>query len=239
VSAAEELVDVAPPARGAPDWVPWLGAAGALGAACVVTLSLRTGGYAWPLDRSVHDWVILHRGPVDLAVAAGVTWLGATAVAVPAVAAVGALAHRGPGGWHRAAAGLLLVASAALGIWTGLVINQAVGRERPPVGDWWGTAGGASFPSGHTTAATIAAGTVAWALTSRVRSRRGRIAVWATAAAVAVLVGGSRVWLGVHWPSDVLSGWLLGASWVALVVSGAAVVERRTSRRPARSDDGA
>jgi undecaprenyl-diphosphatase len=99
------------------------------------------------------------------------------------------------------------------------------------LGDWWGAAGGPAFPSGHTTAATIAAGTLAWALSERVRSRRGRIVVWSSAFLVAGLVGWSRMWLGVHWPSDVVSGWLLGASWLALVVSAVATAEKRIRRR--------
>ena len=132
---------------------------------------------------------------------------------------------------NRLGAGLLLSGTAALGVWLGLVINNAVGRERPPVADWWGAASGPAFPSGHTTAATVAAATAAWALLARVHSRGGRAAIWACAVTWAVLVGWSRMWLGVHWPSDVLGGWLLGASWVALVVSAVGLAERRWSFR--------
>jgi undecaprenyl-diphosphatase len=232
----EEIASVAPPAEDAPDWLPWLGLAGALGAGTLVVLSIRTGGSAWPIDRTVHTWVLDHRGPVDLAVASLVTWLGATTVAIPVLAAVGAALPRGRRDVRsRLGAGVLLVGTASLGVWMGLLVNHAVGRERPPLGDWWGTAGGPAFPSGHTTAATVAAGTVAWAVCGRVKARGGRVAVWTSAVLVAGLVGWSRVWLGVHWPSDVVSGWLLGASWLALVVSGVAAVERRLRRRSERA----
>jgi undecaprenyl-diphosphatase len=238
VIAPVDVVDVAPPAQDAPRWLPLVGAVGALGAGALVVLSVRTGGSAWPVDRTVHAWVLEHRRSVDTAVAAAVTWLGATSVALPTLAVVGAALPRGRRRPRdRAAAALLLVGTASLGIWLGLLVNQAVGRERPPLADWWGNAGGPAFPSGHTTAATVAAGTLAWALAARVRSPRGRLVLWSSAAVVAMLVGWSRVWLGVHWPSDVLAGWLLGASWVALVVSGVAIAERQRSarrRRPGR-----
>jgi len=238
-SAPEELVEVAPPAEDAPDWLPWLGLVGAVGAGTLVVLSIRTGGSAWPVDRTVHAWVLDHRGRVDLAVASVVTWLGATTVVIPVLAVVGAALPRGRRGVrNRVGAGVLLVGTASLGIWIGLLVNHAVGRERPPLGDWWGAAGGPAFPSGHTTAATIAAGTVAWAVSERVRSRRGRVVVWSSAVLVAALVGWSRTWLGVHWPSDVVSGWLLGASWLALVVSAVAMAEKRLRRRASRTSGG-
>jgi undecaprenyl-diphosphatase len=112
-------------------------------------------------------------------------------------------------------------------------LNHQVDRARPPVADWWAAAGGPAFPSGHTTAAAVVAGLGAWALAQRVTSRRARSAVWAGAVAYAMLVGWSRYWLGVHWPSDVLGGWLLGAAWVALVVSVVSTARRRSVPAPA------
>jgi membrane-associated phospholipid phosphatase len=231
-TAPIDLPAVAPPARDAPGWLPWVGLAGALGAGALVVMAVRTGGSAWPVDRVVHTWVLEHRAAPGSWLAATVTWGGATTVVLPALAVVGALLPRGRRALRdRLGAGLLLSGTAALGVWLGLALNHTVGRERPPSTGWWGAAGGPAFPSGHTTAATIAAGTLAWALTTRVRSRTARATVWAAAAAYALVVGGSRVWLGVHWPSDVVGGWLLGASWVALVVTAVGAMERRWSRR--------
>lgn len=230
--APVDVADVAPPAEAAPRWLPWLGVCGAAGAAVLAVVAVRTGGAAWPWDHTVHQWVLEHRGGIDASVARAVTWGGATSVALPALAVAGALLPPGRRGLRRRlGAGLLLSGSAALCVWLGLAVNHAVGRERPPVVDWWGAAGGPSFPSGHTTAATVVAATFAWAATARVRSARGRTLVWCTAAAYALAVGWSRVWLGVHWPSDVLAGWLLAASWVALLVAGAGYAERRRRAR--------
>ena len=75
-------------------------------------------------------------------------------------------------------------------------------------------AGGYAFPSGHTTTATVGYGLAAALLIvlfPRVR------AVIAVAAVVLIAgVGLSRTYLGVHWPTDVLGGWALGTSWLAL-----------------------
>src|SRR2546430_2671644 len=79
--------------------------------------------------------------------------------------------------------------------------------------DW---ASYAAFPSGHAMTATVVCGLLLWLLH---RYGPGR-AVWRTALAMGVVsvlgVGLTRVWLGVHWPSDVVGGWLLGAMLVAL-----------------------
>jgi undecaprenyl-diphosphatase len=146
----------------------------------------------------------------------------------PALLVVGAAAAgAGSSVRRRAGAGLLLCLVASAGGYAEIQLNHLVGRARPPVADWAGAASGLSFPSGHTTAATLAALTAAWALAARVRPGWRQRAVWGGAAAWAGAVGWSRVWLGVHWPTDAVAGWLFGLAWF-----GAAVAVTLSARRP-------
>ncbi|MFN8168520.1 MAG: phosphatase PAP2 family protein [Candidatus Nanopelagicales bacterium] len=174
------------------------------------------GSWALPLDERLHAFALAHRGALDIAVAGAVTWAGATTVALPVVAVVGALAPAGRRSWRdRVGSGALLVGIAATGVYAGLLLNGAVGRVRPAEADWAGAAGGPAFPSGHTTMGTLLAATCAWALCDRVTSTRGRVLLWSAAVVLAAAVGWSRWWLGVHWMTDVLGGWAVGAAWCA------------------------
>ncbi|WP_367324991.1 phosphatase PAP2 family protein [Streptomyces sp. HUAS ZL42] len=122
--------------------------------------------------------------------------------------------------WRRSAwwAALWLVAVTALGAAVQQSLKAAVGRPRPVWTDPVDSAHYAAFPSGHAMTATVVCGLLLWLLHHYGAGR----AVCRTALAVAVLsvvgVGLTRVWLGVHWPSDVLGGWLLGAMLVALAI---------------------
>ncbi|MEU3227177.1 phosphatase PAP2 family protein [Streptomyces sp. NPDC006976] len=99
-------------------------------------------------------------------------------------------------------------------------IKAAVGRHRPRWPDPVDSASYAAYPSGHAMTATVSCGLLLWLLhRSGVRGRLWRAAVGAAAVSVAG-VGLTRLYLGVHWPSDVLGGWLLGAALVALAVRG-------------------
>ena len=92
-------------------------------------------------------------------------------------------------------------------------IKQLVDRPRPDV-DRLVEIGGLAFPSGHATAAAICYGSLlVAALTVRTRPR---IAVAVVCGTVAVAVAASRVWLGVHYPTDVVAGSTLGSAWVGL-----------------------
>ncbi len=81
----------------------------------------------------------------------------------------------------------------------------------------------ASFPSGHAMLATAAYFLLAFVLAAEISRTRNRTGLYASAAVLAFLIGASRVYLGVHWPSDVLAGWFAGLAWAV----GAASLYRR------------
>lgn len=204
----------------------------------VLTIWVAGQGSAVPgVDEHVHSWIISHRSPGSVTFARAVTWGGVTRVVLPALIAVGAVAAKGGRDIRRRlGSGLLLACVAGVGIYAGSQINGSVGRVRPPAADWAGAAGGSAFPSGHTTAATLFAASCAWALAARVRPGWPRRGVWAGAAAYAAAVGWSRVWLGVHWPTDVIGGWLYGLAWITGSIAVILALRRwSASRRAARS----
>ncbi|MGW5333254.1 phosphatase PAP2 family protein [Streptomyces bauhiniae] len=130
--------------------------------------------------------------------------------------------------WKRAAwwTALWLLVTCAVAAVVQQAVKAGVARPRPVWPDPVDSARFAAFPSGHAMTATVVCGSLLWLIRKHgVRGPRwyGALAL----AAVSVLgVGLTRVWLGVHWFSDVLGGWLFGA----LVVAGAVLVHERRSR---------
>lgn len=122
--------------------------------------------------------------------------------------------------WRRAArwTAVWLVATALLTSVIQQTLKAVVDRPRPVWPDPVDSAHYAAFPSGHAMTATVVCGLLLWLLHHYGAGR----ALWRTAVAVAVVsvagVGLTRVWLGVHWATDVVGGWLLGALVVVLAV---------------------
>lgn len=120
--------------------------------------------------------------------------------------------------FRRPQEALVLALSLASGALTRRLLSDGIGRLRPPRTDWLVAAQGNAWPSGHTTTAVVAYGLVAMAFWPHLRRRSYRVALAAAATSIAILVGVSRAYLGVHWPSDVLGGWAFGGSWLSVTV---------------------
>jgi undecaprenyl-diphosphatase len=175
-------------------------------------------------DRRVLDAAVEHRTPWWNGVARTVTHLGDPWVVVAVVAAV-ALAL-----WlqHRVRLALFVVLASGGAAVVSSVTKQVFDRPRPPTSLWLATAWGPSFPSGHATQSIACWGAVAVVACVLVRSRAMRAAIIALAVCIAVVVGASRVYLAVHWASDVICGWAISLLWLtALLLAGWATPRAR------------
>ena len=105
----------------------------------------------------------------------------------------------------------------ALTIASGWMVNSAikalVGRPRPEIVSHLTEAGGLSFPSGHSFNSAVVYIAIALVFAALSPRRTVRATIVAIAMALTLLVALSRVWLGVHYPSDAIAGWLGGAGW--------------------------
>jgi undecaprenyl-diphosphatase len=167
-------------------------------------------------DRDVRAFVLSFASPGLTFAMRGITWLGSPAFLVSAVVMlVWRLVKRG----RRRAAALLVLAT--LG---GEAYDEALKlvfrRERPEAMFGYALPETYSFPSGHAVASACFFGTVAAILTRRMRSQTRKAAVWAMAVLVILAIGLSRVYLGVHHPSDVVGGYAAAVVWLALVRAG-------------------
>lgn len=92
-----------------------------------------------------------------------------------------------------------------------------------------------SFPSGHAMGATVLYGFIACYFARHARSWWGRVLPFVVAAAMVATVAFSRMYLGVHYLTDVLAGLVEGCAWLAICITGAATLNRRKRARAARS----
>jgi undecaprenyl-diphosphatase len=166
------------------------------------------------LDPRVHALAVASRAGWLTLIMRNVTWLGSSYVLIPVlVAATAVLLYRRD---RRAARRLWVAFGGAVVLY--VLAKPLVHRARPPATDLIGAATGAAYPSGHATQAIAVWGMLAIVFTAG-RSARVRAWLFAAAAAVVLLVGASRVFLGAHWLTDVLAGYALGGAWLALLVA--------------------
>ncbi len=195
-------------------------------------------GNTQAFDTAVVEWMRDRRGP----------WLDVLAV-------VGAVIGSGAAIWATLGLGTLFFWKrdrrlSALLLWIsllgGIVLNRELkalfDRPRPEPVDWTLTVLGRdtafpssqSFPSGHAVTAVVVLGTLAYLVMRTETTPGAQRATLGAAAGLIAFIGISRVYLGVHYPSDVLAGYLAGFVWTSFV-AGAAEVSHLAVRRQIRS----
>ena len=192
-------------------------------------------GDPWHFD----EWLLRRlRRHDDLAVPIGPPWLAALVIEITALGGVAVLCvallfavgylvleHR------RDAAVLVIVASAGGGLLS-VGLKQVFARHRPTIVPHLITVDSLSFPSGHSMAAAVIYLTLGALLARFAVRRRTRIYVIGLSFALTFLIGASRVFLGVHYPSDVLAGWSAGLAWALLCWLVARYLQYRGTLEP-------
>jgi undecaprenyl-diphosphatase len=172
-------------------------------------------GSTQAFDVAILRWLGAHHTAALTAAAVELTYLG-TGTVVLAIVGVSTLFL-----WHtehRVSAQLLLTAVAG-----GIVLNNALklvfNRSRPDVFEWLTTASSSSFPSGHAMSATICYGTVAYLVARLQKHRWSRVLTLCGAALLILLICLTRIYLGVHYPSDVIGGIVVGLAWAGFCMA--------------------
>jgi len=120
-----------------------------------------------------------------------------------------------------------------------LVIVNLINRPRPTADQILRVTehpGSTSFPSGHLTFITISAGVLMLCLGHRYLPRWARPIGWAVVAGIVVAVGLDRIYVGAHWPSDVLAGALIAIAWLSFVVSVRWISDRALASKEKQAD---
>ena len=207
-----------------------LAALSLLGAGFILIADGVRGGDGLFFDRAL---LLALRNPADLSDPIGPRWFEEMARDVTALGGVFAivyvtasvviyLAMTG-----RRAAALFVLAAIGGGELLSNTLKLFFARARPDLVPHGMEVFTASFPSGHATLSAIAYLTLATLLARVERSRRAASFLVGLGITTTLLVGASRVYLGVHWPSDVLAGWCIGGAWASLCWLVALALQRR------------
>ena len=180
-------------------------------------------GDAARFDTSVRAWVHGFASPTLTRVMEFFSSLGSEVLVAGLVVSLAAFILLR---WKRAALWMVVTMAGALVL--DLALKAGFHRARPV--PFFGPAPHTySFPSGHSLFSFCFYGVLAGLVAARIRSLALRILVWIVAAAVVAAIGLSRIYLGVHYPSDVLAGYLSAAMWVAAMITADRARRRRKS----------
>jgi membrane protein DedA with SNARE-associated domain/membrane-associated phospholipid phosphatase len=193
-----------------------------------ITEDVVSGDSLTEFDVSLHDWMRAHALPIGYRVFVAISRFG-SGVAMAAIGvAVGLILVRHGrwivlGGWVAAFAGGGLLDH---------LLKTIIQRPRPPEAMRFLFHESWSFPSGHSMGALVGFGMLTYVLvTLWVHRRPAQIAIGTLAASLVLAIGLSRIYLGVHYFSDVMGGFAAGLLWLSACVSGVEVARRFPMRK--------
>lgn len=187
------------------------------------------------LDRAVLTGL---RSAADPSVPVGPAWLraamvdltalgGATVVTAVTLLVVGYLLAA-----RKARTALFVAGAVGVGALASTALKWAFDRPRPDVVEHLVRVHSTSFPSGHAMMSAVVYLTLGALLARAHTERRVKVYLLGAAIALALTVGASRVYLGVHWPTDVVAGWTVGAVWAGLMSLVAQRLQRERAIDP-------
>ncbi|MEO8577606.1 MAG: phosphatase PAP2 family protein [Gemmatimonadales bacterium] len=192
-------------------------------------------GQTQAFDDSVLRWMGAHHSKLLDDAMLEITALGTGTVVlmIVAIASLFLVLTR-----HKYSAILLVVATAG-GILLDMVLKNFFNRPRPHIFTWGTNAVSSSFPSGHAMSAVIVYSTVAYLAARLQRRTWARLIVMTIALIVIILISISRLYLGVHYPSDVVAGMTIGFGWAAFCMATLEAIQRfgRRSHPEIESDE--
>jgi undecaprenyl-diphosphatase len=186
-----------------------------------------TTSVVYRADQAIHTWFGHERQPAMIAVLRTATTIGSMVglAAIVAVVAAVLLVRK-----ERASA-IFVVVTAGVGALLNLGLKMIFARTRPDLASALAVARGYSFPSGHAMDSFITFGALVCIAFRQHWPWNAKSAVLAIALTMVVLVGLSRVYLGVHWASDIAGGWSAGTVWLTCAVMAFEMLLRLRERR--------
>ena len=218
---------------------------------CILLVSVVTAGGIWIFleiadevlegaTRRIDETILLLlRNPEDLSDPLGPAWfegmmrdftaLGSNALLVTvSLAVLGYLLLQ-----RKKEMAIFMTAAILGGFLLSSGLKQIFDRPRPDIVPHATYVVSASFPSGHSMLSAVVFFTLGGLLARSTGNRRMKVYILALSVLATLIVGCSRIYLGVHWPTDVLAGWTAGASWALLCWTGAILFQRRVPNKDA------
>ena len=217
------------------NWFNWVGGYSLMALIALLVVVLGTWGFVkladevaegetQPFDMRIMQWVGQHRGPQwleevgrDLTALGGVAVLSLVTLGVAGFLLVSRKYH---------AMWLVLIATFG-GLFLSTALKWIIDRDRPAVFEHRSHVYTQSFPSGHSMLSAVVYLTLGSLLTRLVPGSWQKRYILAVALFLTFLVGISRIYMGVHWPTDVLAGWTAGLVWAIICWLAARALQRR------------